>query len=84
MAERTMAQIAEELRERHELLDVAIHHRVGVVSIGDMSVVIAVSAAHRAAALVACHEAIDQLKVRVPLWKKEIYVGGEEWIGQGS
>jgi molybdopterin synthase catalytic subunit len=84
MAERTMAQIVEELRDRHELLDVAIHHRVGVVGIGDMSVVIAVSAAHRAAALAACHEAIDELKVRVPLWKKEIYVGGEEWIGQGS
>jgi molybdopterin synthase catalytic subunit len=54
------------------------------VEIGDTSVVIAVSAPHRAAALAACHEAIDELKVSVPLWKKETYVGGEEWIGQGS
>ena len=45
---------------------------------------IAVSAPHRADALAACREAIDTLKQTVPLWKKEIYVGGEEWIGQGS
>ena len=45
---------------------------------------IAVSAAHRAAALAACKEAIDTLKQTVPLWKKELYVGGEAWIGQGS
>ena len=84
MAERTMVEIADELRGRYELLDVAIHHRVGVVEIGDTSVVVAVSAAHRQDALAACRDAIDALKVRVPLWKKEIYVGGEEWIGQGS
>jgi len=57
---------------------------VGRVEVGDTSVVIAVSAPHRAAALAACAEAIDELKVSVPLWKKETYVGGEEWIGQGS
>jgi len=54
------------------------------VDIGQSSVVIAVSAPHRAAALAACKDAIDELKVSVPLWKKETYVGGEEWIGQGS
>ncbi len=84
MAEQVMAEIAEELRARHELVAVAIHHRIGTVSIGEQSVVIAVSAAHRAAALAACAEAIDQLKERVPLWKKEVYEGGEEWIGRGS
>ncbi len=84
MAEAEMERIAEELRERHAVLGIAIHHRIGVVTIGETSVVIAVSAAHRGAALTACAEAIDTLKVRVPLWKKEIYVGGEEWIGQGS
>jgi molybdopterin synthase catalytic subunit len=57
---------------------------VGRVDIGGTSVVIAVSAAHRTAALAACAEAIEELKVSVPLWKKETYVGGEEWIGQGS
>jgi len=84
MAEAEMERIANVLRERHDVLDVAIHHRVGPVEIGETSVVIAVSAAHRAAALEACREAIDTLKQTVPLWKKELYVGGEEWIGQGS
>jgi molybdopterin synthase catalytic subunit len=84
MAEQVMADLAAELVARHELCAVAIHHRTGRVEIGDTSVVIAVSAPHRAAALQACREAIDELKVSVPLWKKETYVGGEEWIGQGS
>jgi molybdopterin synthase catalytic subunit len=84
MAEKVMAEIAEELLARHDLVAVAIHHRVGVVEIGETSVAIAVSAAHRADALAACREAIDELKERVPLWKKEVYEGGEEWIGRGS
>jgi len=84
MAEAEMERIAGVLRDRHDVIDVAIHHRVGPVEIGETSVVIAVSAAHRAAAFDACREAIDTLKQTVPLWKKELYVGGEEWIGQGS
>jgi molybdopterin synthase catalytic subunit len=84
MAEKTMAEIAESLRERYELTGVAIHHRIGRVGIGETSVVIAVSAPHRQAALAACKDAIDELKERVPLWKKEVYADGEEWIGRGS
>jgi len=84
MAEAEMERIAAALREKYTLVDVAIHHRVGVVEVGGTSVVIAVSSAHRGDALAACAEAIDTLKGSVPLWKKEIYVGGEEWIGQGS
>jgi molybdopterin synthase catalytic subunit/molybdopterin converting factor small subunit len=84
MAEQVMAEIAEELKRRHDLCEVAITHRVGRVNIGELSVVIAVSAPHRAAALAACKEAIDTLKETVPLWKKEVYEGGEEWIGRGS
>jgi molybdopterin converting factor subunit 1 len=84
MAEQVMEQLAEELESRHGLCGVAIHHRVGRVDIGETSVVIAVSAPHRADALAACREAIDELKVSVPLWKKEVYEGGEEWIGRGS
>ena len=84
MAEQVMEQLAEQLKGRHELSEVAIHHRVGRVEIGETSVVIAVSAPHRADALAACREAIDELKVSVPLWKKEVYQGGEEWIGRGS
>jgi MoaE-MoaD fusion protein len=84
MAEPMLAQLADELIAKHGLCKVAIHHRVGRVEIGEASVVIAVSAAHRAAALDACHEAIDTLKNTIPLWKKEVYAGGEEWIGKGS
>jgi molybdopterin synthase catalytic subunit/molybdopterin converting factor small subunit len=84
MAERVMAEIAEGLQSRYELSAVAIHHRTGRVGIGETSVVIAVSAPHRQDALAACKDAIDELKERVPLWKKEVYTGGEEWIGRGS
>jgi len=84
MAENVMSGIAEELRTRYNVTDVAIHHRIGTVGIGETSVAIAVSAPHRAEALAACRDAIDALKERVPLWKKEIYEGGEEWIGRGS
>jgi molybdopterin synthase catalytic subunit len=84
MAEPMLERLAAELTEKHGLARVAIHHRVGRVEIGDASVVIAVSARHRAAALDACREAIDTLKETIPLWKKEVYAGGEEWIGKGS
>ena len=84
MAEQVMAEIADALKQKYELCEVAITHRTGRVDIGDLSVVIAVSAPHRADALAACKEAIDTLKQSVPLWKKEVYEGGEEWIGQGS
>ena len=84
MAEKVMAELAEELTAKHDLCAVAITHRIGPVEIGEISVAIAVSAPHRAAALAACAEAIDTLKETVPLWKKEVYEGGEEWIGRGS
>jgi MoaE-MoaD fusion protein len=84
MAENVMAGLAEQLNERYDLCAVAITHRVGVCEIGEASVAIAVSAPHRQDALAACKEAIDTLKETVPLWKKEVYEGGEEWIGQGS
>ena len=79
-----MTQLAAGLLDRYELCAVAIHHRVGRLEIGEPSVVIGVSAPHRQAALEACREAIDTLKETVPLWKKEVYEGGEEWIGRGS
>jgi molybdopterin synthase catalytic subunit len=84
MAEAVMAELAEELKGRYALTEVAIAHRTGRVDIGGISVVIAISAPHRADALRACHDAIDRLKETVPLWKKEVYEGGEEWIGTGS
>jgi molybdopterin synthase catalytic subunit/molybdopterin converting factor small subunit len=84
MAEDVMTKLAADLEGRYDVCAVAIHHRVGRVEIGEASVVIAVSAPHRQDALAACKDAIDTLKETVPLWKKEVYEGGEEWIGRGS
>src|SRR3954464_10909694 len=84
MAEDVMTRLARELEQRYDLCAVAIHHRVGTLGIGEASVVVAVSAPHRQDALAACKDAIDTLKETVPLWKKEVYEGGEEWIGRGS
>ena len=84
MATDVMTQLAAKLKERYELHEIAIHHRTGRLEIGEASVVIAVSAPHRQDALAACKDAIDELKETVPLWKKEVYEGGEEWIGRGS
>jgi molybdopterin synthase catalytic subunit/molybdopterin converting factor small subunit len=84
MAEAMLMRLGESLTEKHGLTAVAIHHRIGRVEIGEASVVIAVSSPHRASALDACREAIDTLKETIPLWKKEVYEGGEEWIGRGS
>ena len=84
MAETVMVGLATVLKARYDVHEIAIHHRVGRVEIGEASVVIAVSAPHRSDALAACKDAIDALKETVPLWKKEVYEGGEEWIGRGS
>lgn len=84
MAEDVMAGLAAELRARYDICEVAMAHRVGVVGIGEVSVAIAVSAPHRADALAACKDAIDRLKETAPVWKKEVYESGEEWIGRGS
>jgi molybdopterin synthase catalytic subunit len=81
MAIREMQRIGEQAVERFGVKAVAIAHRVGVVEIGEASVGIAVSAAHRDAAFAGCRFAIDRLKEIVPIWKKEYYVGGEVWIG---
>jgi molybdopterin converting factor subunit 1 len=84
MAEKVMAEIADGVKGRYELCEVAVTHRVGRCEVGEVSVAIAVSAPHRHDALSACRAVIDELKERVPLWKKELYEGGEEWLGRGS
>jgi molybdopterin synthase catalytic subunit/molybdopterin converting factor small subunit len=82
MAAAEMERIAEAVRARHDVLRVSIAHRTGHVPLGEASVIIAVSAAHRGSAMDACREAIDTLKQTVPIWKKEVFEGGEEWIGR--
>ena len=81
MALSEMRRLAREAGERWQIVRIAISHRVGLVDIGETSVAIAVSAAHRAEAFEACRFAIDRLKEVVPIWKKEHFEGGEVWIG---
>ncbi len=81
MAEKEMVKIAEEVLSRWPVRKIAMIHRLGRVDIGEASVAIAVSSGHRHAAFDACHYAINQLKETVPIWKKELYEGGELWIG---
>ena len=66
--------------EKWPVHKVLIHHRTGVLEVGEIPVIIAVSAAHRAAAFEACQFAIDTLKETVPIWKKEIFQDGEVWV----
>jgi molybdopterin synthase catalytic subunit len=82
MAEARLREIAGQLEERHGAR-LAILHRVGRLAVGDLAVVIAASAPHRAEAFAACREAIERLKQEVPIWKKEVGEDGEEWIGLG-
>jgi len=80
MAEETLRQIGEEIRTRWQAIEqVAIIHRVGRLTVGEISVVIALSAAHRASTFDALRYAIDRLKEIVPIWKKEIRTDGSEW-----
>jgi len=81
MALKIMHDIATAARSRWELTGVAAVHRVGRVEIGEASVVIAVSAAHRAGAFEACRFIIDEVKREAPIWKKEILPESERWVG---
>ena len=83
MAERVFAQIGAEASSRWEGSRLAIVHRVGVLFPGDLAVVIAASAPHRAEAFDACRHAIERLKQDAPIWKKEIFADGEIWVGLG-
>ena len=83
MAERIMRRIADEIRARWDVVEIAMQHRIGRLEIGEASVGVAVSSAHRAEATDACRYGIDRLKAMVPIWKKEVWADGEEWI-EGS
>ena len=83
MAERVLAAIADEIEKEQPGARVAIHHRTGALVVGETAVVIAVSAPHRAEAFDGCRAAIERLKARAPIWKKEIGEDGGEWVGLG-
>jgi molybdopterin synthase catalytic subunit len=80
MAVAQMRKLAEETAHQWPVAGIAIHHRKGVLQIGDVAVVIAVATPHRQDAFEACKYTIDTLKERVPIWKKEIFEDGEVWV----
>jgi molybdopterin synthase catalytic subunit len=84
MAERQMADIEAEVRSRWPIGEIRLVHRVGHLAIGEISVAVAVSSPHREEAFAACRHAIDQLKAKVAIWKKENWSDGESrWIHPG-
>ncbi len=80
MALSEMEKLAVKAHEQFEIAHVGIVHRLGKLEIGETSVVISVSAAHRQSAFEACEWLIRELKRTVPIWKKEIYAKGEKWV----
>lgn len=83
MAIKVMTELCDEIEAEIPGTRIAVEHRVGNLAIGDIAVVIAAAAPHRAEAFAACRAMIDRLKDRVPIWKKEISVDGAEWVGLG-
>lgn len=82
MAVSEMARIADTIQRRWPNTRVAMHHRIGHLDPGEVSVVVAVAAPHRPAAFEACRFGIDELKRQVPIWKKEVYADGSHWVGR--
>lgn len=80
MAEKTLAQIGEEVRKQWSVGDIAILHRTGRLEIGEISVLISVASPHRGDGFSACRYAIDRLKEIVPIWKKEVTSDGSYWV----
>ena len=76
-----LRELAEEFAARPEVHAVAVSHRVGLLGIGDVALACAVSTSHRAAAFTACAELVDEVKQRLPIWKRQVFSDGEEeWV----
>lgn len=85
MAERELAAVVSEAAERWQVVDLVCEHRIGSLTLGEASIAIAAAHPHRAQAFDACRQVIEEVKRRVPIWKRERYVDGAwEWVGQGS
>lgn len=80
-AEAVLREVAAEIAADPEVYAVAVSHRIGVLKIGDVALVAAVSTAHRAAAFAACARLVDEVKARLPIWKRQVFAdGNEEWV----
>ena len=84
MAEDMLRQIVDEIKEQWPIEDVAVAHRVGRVDVGEISLIVAIGSPHRKEALEASAYLLDRIKTIVPIWKKEVFLGGEVWVGSQS
>lgn len=84
MALSEMQKIAKKAKKRWDIEDIIVHHREGRVKAGEIPVLVAVTASHRKDAIIACKYIIDTLKKTVPIWKKEVFENGEEWVSNHS
>jgi molybdopterin synthase catalytic subunit len=76
-----LRQVAEEIAADPDVYAVAVSHRIGKLEIGDVALVAAVSTAHRAAAFAACARLVDEVKARLPIWKRQLFADGiDEWV----
>ena len=76
-----IAEVAAEVAQRHDVIAIAVSHRVGPLRIGDAALVAAVSAAHRGEAFAACADLVDEVKDRLPVWKHQVFSDGtDEWV----
>jgi molybdopterin synthase catalytic subunit len=76
-----VAEVAREVAERHDVVAIAVLHRVGPLQVGDSALVAAVSSAHRAEAFRACADLVDEVKHRLPVWKHQVFTDGtDEWV----
>ena len=80
MAVKKLEEIRQEMMQELGIEDIAIAHRIGVVDIGETSLVVAVASPHRTEAFQACHKVVDRVKEIVPIWKKEVYADGSRWV----
>ncbi|MFC5370875.1 molybdenum cofactor biosynthesis protein MoaE [Arcanobacterium bovis] len=81
-AEQVIAQVAQEIVERHPQVQVALYHRVGVLNIGDLAMVAAVSSAHRQESFAAIVDIVDTIKEKLPVWKRQVFTDDtDEWVG---
>lgn len=81
MAEAKLREIADEVRQREDVEDIAIYHRIGKLNVGETSLVVSVASKHRRPGFDACLYTIERIKEIVPIWKKEVWVDGEHWVG---
>lgn len=76
-----LEQIVQDVANRHEVVSVAVAHRYGPIDIGQSALIVAVSAAHRGEAFETCSEMVDEIKMRIPIWKHQIFTDGtDEWV----